>query len=78
MVEAASWERMLWVTPEKLDPNEWLFNCGSGTVDLRTGKLKSHDRKDLITKLANTEYRERSRCPIWRKFLAEIFSRNEV
>ena len=34
------------------DCNAWLLNVENGTVDLRTGTLREHDRDDLITKVA--------------------------
>jgi putative DNA primase/helicase len=41
---------------EQLDANPDVINCESGTVDLRTGVLRAHDPKDLITRCAPATY----------------------
>ena len=65
---------MLAVTPDQLDKDNWLLNCNNGTLDLRTGKLKPHDKADLITKLAPVDYDEHALCPRWERFLCEVFN----
>lgn len=40
----------------EFDSDPWLFNCPNGTINLRTGELKSHDQKDLITKMSPVEF----------------------
>jgi putative DNA primase/helicase len=56
-----------------LDRNPWLFNTLTGTIDLRTGVLRDHDPRDLITKLAPVEYDSAAKCPTFDKFLDSIF-----
>jgi putative DNA primase/helicase len=34
-----------------LDSDGRLFNCNNGTVNLRTGELRRHDRADRISKI---------------------------
>ena len=34
-----------------LDSDGRLLNCNNGTVDLRTGELRRHDRADRISKI---------------------------
>ena len=36
------------ITPAALDTNPWLLSALNGTIDLRTGKLRPHERDDLI------------------------------
>ncbi|HPM84554.1 MAG TPA: phage/plasmid primase, P4 family, partial [Candidatus Anammoximicrobium sp.] len=57
------------VVPSQLDQDPWLFNVQNGTIDLRTGKLRPHDRADYITKLAPVEFREGADCKLWCAFL---------
>lgn len=38
------------INPEDLDANAFLLNTPEGTVDLRSGEIKSHNSDDLITK----------------------------
>ena len=77
MLEALSWERPVFVEPEELDTNDWLFNCRNGTIDLKTGKFKAPDRSDLMTKVSNAEYVPGADCPRWKRFLREIMGGNE-
>ncbi|MFZ2653917.1 MAG: phage/plasmid primase, P4 family [Victivallales bacterium] len=49
-------ESMLAVEPDKFDADTYLFNCQNGTIDLKTGQLRPHDRKDYITKISPVEY----------------------
>lgn len=65
------------VVPDNLDRDPWLFNVQNGTVDLQTGELRPHDRLDLITKLAPVNHDLAAECPLWWKFLYEIFNHNE-
>lgn len=37
---------------DQLDRDGWLLNVENGTLDLRTGMLRRHDRRDFISKLA--------------------------
>jgi putative DNA primase/helicase len=53
-----------------LDP--WLLNTPTGTVDLRTGQARPHDRRDLITKM--TAVGPGGSCPKWLAFLDRIFN----
>lgn len=46
----------LWVEATKLDKDPMLLNCPNGTLDLRTGELRKHDRDDFITKICGVEY----------------------
>jgi len=61
-------------SPERFDANAWLLNVENGTVDLRTGELREHERSDLITKLVSIPYDAGAACPRWERFLEEIFS----
>ena len=46
-----------------------LLNVQNGTIDLRTGELRPHDRRDRITQLAPVAFDENAGCPQWRAFL---------
>jgi P4 family phage/plasmid primase-like protien len=60
------------VRPDELDSDPWLLNTAGGTVDLRTGEVRGHDRDDLITKLAPVEYDPEAEAPAWEAFLGRI------
>jgi putative DNA primase/helicase len=53
---------------DALDANPMLLNVQNGTLDLRTGTLKPHDPRDLITKLAPVTFAPAAGCPLWRDF----------
>src|SRR5258706_2963972 len=52
MVKLAETGPAIATTPDQFDRDPWLLNVQNGTIDLRTGTLKSHDPHDLITKVA--------------------------
>lgn len=64
------------VSPEELDHDSYLLNVENCTIDLRTGKARPHDRKDMLTKIAPVNFDPRATCPRWLKFLGEIFAGN--
>lgn len=59
-----------------MDADPWLFNVENGTLDLRTGQLRTPRREDYITKVAGCPYFENARAPKWEAFLTQIFGGN--
>ncbi|MEV7844103.1 phage/plasmid primase, P4 family [Streptomyces cyaneofuscatus] len=45
----------------------------NGVVDLRTGRLRPHDMRDMLTYGLDLDYRPDAGCPRWESFLREIF-----
>ena len=66
------------VTPEELDRDSWLLNVENGTIDLRTGTLRPHQREDLLTKLAPVQYDPAAEAPRWLRFLEEVLPDPEL
>jgi P4 family phage/plasmid primase-like protien len=60
------------ILPGELDGDPWLLNVLNGTIDLRTGTLRPHDREDRITKLADVRFDSEADCPVWIGFLQEV------
>lgn len=60
------------------DTNRHLLNVLNGTVDLKTGVLKQHDHKDLITKLIPVEYSPKSESSVFNKFLNDTFEDKDL
>lgn len=68
------------------DRDPYLLNLVNGTVDLRTGRLKLHDREDMITRIAGIvdgrdaglRYDPTAQCPLWERCVAEWFVTDEV
>ncbi len=52
----------------QLDADPFLLNVNNGTLDLRSGALRAHDQRDLITKLAPVTFEPTAACPIWDSF----------
>jgi putative DNA primase/helicase len=77
MVQLAQTEPGISVTSENLDADPMLLNCVNGTIDLRTGKLLTHDRQNLCTKqvpVAFDAFDPRAKCPTWKAFLHRIMT----
>jgi putative DNA primase/helicase len=70
MVNLATTERPVVAVAADLDADQWLLNALNGTIDLRTGDLRPHDRANRITKLAPVEFVHDARSERWEGFLA--------
>jgi putative DNA primase/helicase len=55
IARAASDERVR-IRASELDADPWLLTCLSGTLDLRSGRLRPHASSDLISRLAPCEW----------------------
>jgi len=73
MIAQAESEPSIAILAADLDADHWAFNCANGTIDLRTGKLRQHNRADLISKISEVNYDPDARCPMWEKFIGEVF-----
>lgn len=70
-IEVASHRPAVRVEPGELDADPWLLNVQNGTIDLRTGELRDHNRDDLITKICPIPYDPRTPAPRFEQFLIE-------
>jgi putative DNA primase/helicase len=73
MIALAQSEPGIPITPEDVDRDHWLLNVANGTIDLRSGAIKRHDPKDLITKLTAVRYDPDATCPLWESTLLLVF-----
>lgn len=77
MVELAKTVPAIVVRSSELDRDRWLFNCLSGTLNLRTGQVRPPRPEDLITKLAPVEF-GRALVPVhWLEFLSLAMNDDE-
>ncbi len=74
MLDVARSEPGIPILHDAMDRDKWLLNCVNGTVDLRTGKLRPHDRRDQMTKLCPTPFDPKATAPTFYKFLREVFA----
>lgn len=72
IVNLASKQEAVAVLPDDLDKDLFLLTVNNGTLDLRTGILRAHNRADLITKLAPVDYDPNAEMPLVKEFLLEI------
>ena len=66
------------VSVDQLDADPYLFNTTSGTLDLRSGKVRRHDPADLLTKVAGCGYDPSATSELFDTFLAEVLPNAEV
>lgn len=64
------------VDASEFDARPDLLSFRNGTVDLRTGKMREHDKADMLTYRLTIDYVPDALCPRWESFLAEIFPEN--
>ncbi|MFZ5499692.1 MAG: phage/plasmid primase, P4 family [Pseudomonadota bacterium] len=57
-------------TTDEWDADPWLLNTPGGVVDLKTGRMRPHERADRMTKI--TTATPRGECPQWTAFLSDI------
>lgn len=62
----------------EFDEKPYLFNVQNGTIDLRTGELKPHDRKDNLTQICPLSFDASAECPRFDRFMEEILPDPEV
>jgi len=60
------------VAPDIFDTNKYLFNLKNGTINLKTGKLKKHDKEDYITKISDISYKPNAKAKEWENFLKQV------
>lgn len=66
------------ILPKQFDGDHWVFNTLNGTVDLKTGKLRPHNRTDFIRKMSNVAFNQNATAPTWERFLRDIFAGDDA
>ncbi len=61
------------ITPNALDRHKMLLNTPDGIIDLVTFDKKPNDPMMYFTKSTAVSYTPNAGCPLWEKFLDEIF-----
>lgn len=57
-------------TTDEWDADPWLLNTPGGVVDLKTGRMRPHERANRMTKI--TTATPSGDCPTWRQFIDEV------
>lgn len=60
------------------DRDQEAFNVANGTIELRTGKLRPHDRLDLITRSCPDLLDTNARDEWWEKYLQELTGKDQA
>jgi P4 family phage/plasmid primase-like protien len=58
--------------PKKFDTYPMLLNCVNGTVDLRTGELRSHRREDYCRRMIDVAYAPDAAAPMFDAFMERV------
>ena len=64
------------VIEKELDTDIYLFNVEGLTLNLKTGKAREPNIKNLITKKSRFIYEKDAECPTWNLFLMQIFNKD--
>ena len=78
MVALAAMEKDVVSLSTDYDRNDWLLNVQNGTIDLKTGKLLPHNRKNLCSKISKVVFDPAATCQLFDKFLSEVQFLDEV
>lgn len=65
------------VKSDDFDADQHLFNCDNGVIDLRSGLKFPHAPQHLMTKISSVSFDRDAQCPVWLKFLNDIFLGNQ-
>jgi P4 family phage/plasmid primase-like protien len=57
----------------QFDCDRWLLNVKNGILDLRDGHVMKHSHSRFITKFTDIDYNPGVKCPLFIKFLNDIF-----
>ena len=77
MLALAANRRKFALTADDFDQDPWLLGAGEVEIDLKTCEAIEPRRSDLITMQAGARYDSFADCPLWKKFLKDIFAGNE-
>lgn len=58
--------------PRDYDADPMLLNVLNGTIDLRTGTFRPHDRSDMLRKVAPVAYDAEATCETWLRFTGRV------
>jgi len=76
MVQVARSTPSIAIRHTELDSDPMALNVANGTLDLRTGALRKHDPRDLLTRLAPVAFDHKATCPTLDAFLLRAMGGN--
>jgi putative DNA primase/helicase len=78
MIKQASYQAVAPAAIFDAENSSYVVNFANGTLDLRTGALSKHNRKDFITRVINFDYDPTADCPNYEQFLTDVLPDPEV
>ena len=64
------------VSAARFDTDPMIFATDTGWIDLETGEIQKPDPNKLISRASEVSYIEEADCPIFERFIADIFEDN--
>lgn len=77
MLKLTETEEGVSIKAERLDADPMLFNVKNGTIDLRTGNLRPHNKSDYLSKMVDIIYDPKAEAPQWKAFLELVTAGNK-
>lgn len=62
------------VLPAQMDKYRMALNTPSGIINLKNGEVREHSNEYYFTKATSVECADTADCPLWQKFLDDIFA----
>jgi putative DNA primase/helicase len=78
MIALANKDSRMRVGAELFDSDPYLLNVQNGTIDIRSGELRPHQRNDLITKITSISYDESATADRWQSFIRRVLPDEDV
>jgi putative DNA primase/helicase len=69
-------ENYMYKSVKLFDTDPWSLVCSNGVIDLNTGNFRNARPEDLFLKNTGVVYSPDAVCPIWLRFLNEVFEGN--
>lgn len=76
LIESASLERSVRITPFEVDRENFLLNVRNGTINLKDGTIREPAQEAYITKCAEVSFNRSAQCDTWNLFLLRIMDGN--
>lgn len=61
------------ILPRQMDKFKMALNTPGGVINLKTGNVSEHKPEYYLTKITSVDISSNDDCPLWKKFLNDIF-----
>lgn len=77
MLDRAKSQPGITIPITQFDSDPFKLNFLNGTLDLRSGSMRTHNPIELLSKQIQLNYDPKATCPLWLKFLDEIMDHGQ-